>query len=91
MQLPVDDASASVARVAVESGLGAHNMVEESGYYSPQRGHGDARLDGRCPRFYNELGRIDGATDVDRLLGEATSLLDAVGLIVWLWMDRRSN
>ena len=83
-QLPVDDAPASVARVAVESGLGAHNMVEESGIMSPQRG--PAALDLMAvAQVCTELGRIDGATDIDRLLGEATRLLDAVGLIVWLW------
>jgi transcriptional regulator with XRE-family HTH domain len=83
-QLPVDDASASVARVAVESGLGPHNMVEESGIMSRQRGR--AALDLMAvAQVCTELGRIDGATDIDRLLGEATRLLDAVGLIVWLW------
>ena len=79
-QLAVDDASASVARVAVES----DNMVEESGIMSPQRGPGALDLMA-VAQVCTELGRIDGATDIDRLLGEATRLLDAVGLIVWLW------
>ena len=32
-----------------------------------------------------ELGRIDNTSDLDQVLGEATRLLDAVGLIVWMW------
>lgn len=32
-----------------------------------------------------ELGRVDTTTDLAPLLGEATRLLDAVGLIIWMW------
>lgn len=32
-----------------------------------------------------DLGRIESTSDIDPLLREATRLLDAVGLIVWLW------
>ena len=32
-----------------------------------------------------ELGRVDNTTDVEPLLREATRLLDAVGLIIWMW------
>ena len=32
-----------------------------------------------------EFGRVDSTTDIDPLLREATRLLDAVGLIIWMW------
>jgi transcriptional regulator with XRE-family HTH domain len=32
-----------------------------------------------------ELARADAGTDVTQLLGEAVRILDAVGLIVWVW------
>ncbi len=32
-----------------------------------------------------ELGRADSASGVQRLLGDAATLLDAVGLVVWVW------
>jgi hypothetical protein len=32
-----------------------------------------------------ELGRVDSTTDLAPLLGEATRLLNAVGLIIWMW------
>jgi GAF domain-containing protein len=32
-----------------------------------------------------ELGRVDSTTDLAPLLGEATRLLEAVGLIIWMW------
>jgi transcriptional regulator with XRE-family HTH domain len=34
------------------------------------------------------FGRVDGATDIAPLLREATDLLGAVGLIVWIWDAR---
>ena len=32
-----------------------------------------------------ELGRVDSTTDIAPVLGEAARLLDAVGLIIWIW------
>lgn len=34
------------------------------------------------------LGRVDASTDIDPLLQEASALLGAVGLIVWIWDGR---
>jgi transcriptional regulator with XRE-family HTH domain len=34
------------------------------------------------------LGRVDSGSDIDPLLAEAARLLDAVGLIVWIWDAR---
>jgi transcriptional regulator with XRE-family HTH domain len=36
-------------------------------------------------RLCTELGRVDGSSDVSPLLQELAGLLDAVGLIVWVW------
>jgi transcriptional regulator with XRE-family HTH domain len=84
IEATLESANASDLRAPVESGTGAPPMTEETDATPSRPGH--TMLDLMAvAQVCTELGRIDGTTDIDSLLGEATRLLDAVGLIVWLW------
>jgi transcriptional regulator with XRE-family HTH domain len=84
IQAPVENANAAGVRLPVESAIAAENMVQKTESTPPRLAQPMLDLMA-VAQVCTELGRIDGATDVDPLLGEATRLLDAVGLIVWLW------
>ena len=71
-------------------GRAAATAVRRRASARPSSGHVDLPA---AARLCTALGRVETAVDVQPLLRDAAAILDATGLIVWVWhpLERRSS
>jgi len=73
---------ADLGRPKSEQAAGNHRAVEVPVPVRPPASDPDLLA---AAELCTELGRVDSATELAPLLHEAARILDAVGLIVWVW------
>jgi hypothetical protein len=79
----LDDADSTPASAGFEGQTAVSETFETAHPPDPTHPPGPDLL--AVAHLCTELGRVDSTTDLAPLLQEATRLLDAVGLIIWMW------